>query len=226
VGSQFSGTHPRPERRRLTGTFLHTSGRHLLLIRAEKESDISAVRSLNEAAFQRSAEADLVDALRRQARPIVSLVAGRETIVVGHILFSPVSLEGGSDLKIVGLAPMAVASQHQRTGIGSALVRAGLERCKKLGVLPSRFLVIPSTILASVFCLRRASTSGASTTWPKKHSWWWSLSRVRFAVGQVESSTIEHSARSNPRETNSAALAAREVSRKRFPAFQSPSRLH
>jgi putative acetyltransferase len=118
----------------LTGTFLHTSGRHLLLIRAEKESDISAVRALNEAAFQRPAEADLVDALRRQARPIVSLVAGRETIVVGHILFSPVSLEGGPDLKIMGLAPMAVASQHQRTGIGSALVRAGLERCKKLGV--------------------------------------------------------------------------------------------
>jgi putative acetyltransferase len=134
VGSQFSGTGPRSERRRLTGTFLHTSGRHLLLIRAEKESDISAVRSLNEAAFQRSAEADLVDALRRQARPIVSLVAERETIVVGHILFSPVSLEGGPDLKIMGLAPMAVASRHQRSGIGSALVRAGLEQCKKLGV--------------------------------------------------------------------------------------------
>lgn len=105
-----------------------------MLIRAEKESDISTVRALNVATFQRSAEADLVDALRRQARPIVSLVAERESIVVGHILFSPVSLESGSDLKIMGLAPMAVTSQHQRSGIGSALVRAGLEQCKKLGV--------------------------------------------------------------------------------------------
>ena len=103
-------------------------------IRAEKESDISAVYSLNASTFQRSAEADLVDALRRQARPIVSLVAERETIVVGHILFSPVSLEGWRDLKIMGLAPMAVATQHQRSGIGSALVRAGLEQCKKLGI--------------------------------------------------------------------------------------------
>jgi putative acetyltransferase len=76
-----------------------------MLIRAEKESDISAVYSLNGSTFQRSAEADLVDTLRRQARPIVSLVAERETIVVGHILFSPVSLDGWPDLKIMGIAP-------------------------------------------------------------------------------------------------------------------------
>lgn len=105
-----------------------------MLIRAEQESHISTVHSLNASTFQRSAEADLVDALRRQAHPIVSLVAERETIVVGHILFSPVSLDGWPDLKIMGLGPMAVASQHQRSGIGSALVRAGLEQCKRLGV--------------------------------------------------------------------------------------------
>ncbi len=104
-----------------------------MLIRGEKESDRSAVHALNVSAFKTSAEADLVDALREQATPVVSLVAERSGAVVGHILFSPVTLEGNPGLKIMGLAPMAVIPKYQRNGIGSALVRAGLEQCKQLG---------------------------------------------------------------------------------------------
>jgi putative acetyltransferase len=48
-------------------------------------------------------------------------------------MFSPVSLAGHAGLKIMGIGPMAVAPEHQRKGIGSALVRADLERCKQLG---------------------------------------------------------------------------------------------
>jgi putative acetyltransferase len=48
-------------------------------------------------------------------------------------MFSPVSLAGHPELRIMGLAPMAVVPEHQREGIGSALVRAGLEQCKRLG---------------------------------------------------------------------------------------------
>lgn len=48
-------------------------------------------------------------------------------------MFSPVSLSGHPGLKIMGLAPMAVLPVNQNKGIGSALVRAGLERCKDLG---------------------------------------------------------------------------------------------
>jgi putative acetyltransferase len=102
-------------------------------IRAEQPGDWLAVHRVNESAFETHVEVDLVDALRQQASPIVSLVAEREGSVVGHILFSPVRLPYHPDLKIMGLAPMAVAPQHQRSGIGSALVRAGLERCKELG---------------------------------------------------------------------------------------------
>lgn len=53
--------------------------------------------------------------------------------IVGHILFSPVTLSGHAELKIMGLAPMAVQPAEQRRGIGSALVRAGLERCRQRG---------------------------------------------------------------------------------------------
>ena len=104
-----------------------------MLIRTEEEKNWAAVHALNAAVFETPAEANLVDVLRQQARPVVSLVAEDNQTVVGHILFSPVSLTGHSDLKIMGLAPMAVAQEHQRKGVGSALVRAGLEHCKQLG---------------------------------------------------------------------------------------------
>lgn len=104
-----------------------------MLIRPEEEKDIPAVYSVNAAAFGTSVEADLVDALRRRARPLISLVAEHSNAILGHIMFSPVSLTGHPDLKLMGLAPMAVAPAHQRQGIGSALVRAGLERCKQSG---------------------------------------------------------------------------------------------
>ncbi|NJO12325.1 MAG: N-acetyltransferase [Gammaproteobacteria bacterium] len=103
-------------------------------IRDEEEADREAVHALNAAAFAALAEANLVDALRAQARPVISLVAERAGSVVGHILFSPVTLSGRAGLRIMGLAPMAVEPSHQRQGIGSALVRAGLERCRALGI--------------------------------------------------------------------------------------------
>jgi putative acetyltransferase len=104
-----------------------------MLIRAERDTDRAAIHTVNAAAFPTPAEADLVDALRQQAHPLVSLVAERDGAILGHILFSPVTLEDRTDLRIMGLAPMAVAPEHQRSGIGSALVRAGLDACKQLG---------------------------------------------------------------------------------------------
>ena len=104
-----------------------------MMVRPELPTDAEAVRAVNQAAFETSMEADLVDALREQAEPVVSLVAHDGESVVGHILFSPVTLSGHADLKIMGLAPMAVLPAQQGRGIGSALVRAGLEACKRLG---------------------------------------------------------------------------------------------
>lgn len=102
-------------------------------IRIEKKSDLRFIREVNEAAFETPAEANLVDALREQAQPVISLLAEDGGEIVGHILFSPVMLAGHPELDIMGLAPMAVSPERQRQGIGSALVRAGLDECRNLG---------------------------------------------------------------------------------------------
>jgi len=102
-------------------------------IRAERDNDRDAVHAVNVSAFETPSEANLVDTLREQAQPVVSIVAEENGKVVGHIMFSAVSLSGYPDLKMMGLAPMAVVPEHQRQGIGSALVRAGLEQCRQLG---------------------------------------------------------------------------------------------
>jgi putative acetyltransferase len=106
----------------------------MVLIRPEKHKDIAAIRNVNEQAFGSPAEADLVDALRRNGKATLSLVAEDDGQVVGHILFSPVTIESGDARLVgVGLAPMAVLPELQNRGIGSLLVRHGLEACRQSG---------------------------------------------------------------------------------------------
>ncbi|MCH7872085.1 MAG: N-acetyltransferase [Planctomycetes bacterium] len=97
-------------------------------IRNEKPADASAVRHVNEQAFGRPAEANLVEALTDHDAVTLSLVALDDTKIVGHILFSPVEIESDDAAFVgAGLGPMAVLPQCQRRGIGSQLVRCGLE---------------------------------------------------------------------------------------------------
>jgi putative acetyltransferase len=104
-------------------------------IRCEREADVDQIRELNRAAFGTPAEAGLVDALRRNVEPFISLVADDNGAIAGHIVFSPVLLSSDEALRIAGLAPMAVLPRQQRQGIGSALLRAGLDECRRLGFL-------------------------------------------------------------------------------------------
>lgn len=104
-----------------------------MIVRAEEVRDREPIHALNTAAFETAAEANLVDTLREQARPVVSLVAEDSGTIVGHIMFSPVVVVGHAEVRVMGLAPMAVDPSHQRQGVGAALVRAGLERCRDLG---------------------------------------------------------------------------------------------
>ncbi len=110
-----------------------------VVIRVETSADIDAVRNINVRAFGQPTEADIVNALRMSCRNALSLVAVEDNAVVGHILFTPVTIDGSSIAGGMGLAPMAVIPEKQRMGIGSQLVRAGLERLKQAG---SPFVIV------------------------------------------------------------------------------------
>ena len=104
-----------------------------ITVRRETPEDADHVRRVNELAFGRPREAALVDAVRGSADTL-SLVAVLGQQVVGHILFTAVWIERvGRTTAAVGLGPMAVLPEHQRRGIGSELVRAGLDACRRLG---------------------------------------------------------------------------------------------
>lgn len=104
-----------------------------MIIRREEARDVDAVRIVNERAFGKPDEARIVDALRGLADAI-SLVAVADNQAVGHILFTPVSIDqADARLSATGLAPLAVLPEFQRRGIGSALVKAGLDACRVAG---------------------------------------------------------------------------------------------
>jgi putative acetyltransferase len=106
----------------------------MITIRIENQEDIFQVRTLNEQAFEQPGEANIVDTLRQTCPEYLSLVAEDGTIIVGHILFTPVVIEdSGRKVQGMGLAPMAVSPDRQRQGIGSLLVRGGLRILRDQG---------------------------------------------------------------------------------------------
>jgi putative acetyltransferase len=105
-------------------------------IRKETEGDYSAVRKVNESAFETNEEADLVDSLRKNPNyiPELSLVAEDNGEIIGHILFTPLNIINSEvDNKLLALAPMAILPKYQKKGIGSALIKAGFEKAQELG---------------------------------------------------------------------------------------------
>jgi len=105
-------------------------------IRPERPEDRDAVFDVNRLAFGQENEARLVDALRLSSAfiPELSLVALDGSQVMGHILFTRIIVRGGSQAHdALALAPMAVLPPFQKQGIGSALVRRGLEDARGLG---------------------------------------------------------------------------------------------
>ncbi len=103
-----------------------------MLIRPERPEDHEPIRVVNDEAFGQPDEGAIVDAVRRRGVPMVSLVAADADQLVGHILFTPVTL-APAERRLCGLGPMAVLPSHQRRGIGSRLVRDGLEACRLAG---------------------------------------------------------------------------------------------
>jgi putative acetyltransferase len=111
----------------------------MVAVREETPADAEAIRRVNELAFGGAAEADIVEALRAAGAVTLSLVACDDPTpaasdgVVGHVLFSPVTITGAERVEAVGLGPMAVVPGRQRRGVGGALVAEGIGRLRAAG---------------------------------------------------------------------------------------------
>ena len=106
----------------------------MAVIRPEQPVDIPIIRVLNEQASGRPDEGKIIDAVRQRDEPIISLVAVEDDQIVGHILFSPVTIQSPTAThQAGGLGPVAVRPDHQRRGIGGHLIKHGLRECREAG---------------------------------------------------------------------------------------------
>ena len=140
-------------------------------IRSFGSRDAEAVREVHVKAFVGSEdEARLVEALHAADAAPVSLVALDESCggVVGHVLFSPVEVNNGaSNVRMVGLAPVGVLPEYQGQGVGSRLIRAGLEACREAGYDAVVLLGEPGYY--SRFGFERASDHGFANEYGVDH---------------------------------------------------------
>ncbi|NWG54157.1 MAG: N-acetyltransferase [Hydrogenophilaceae bacterium] len=113
-----------------------------MIIRDAEPEDALAIRAIVASAFGRADEARLVERLRADGDAFIELVAEDEDSgeLIGSILFSPLAIDRpGETLTALALAPVAVRPDRQKDGVGSALIRAGIEQ--------ARFAQAPAIIL-------------------------------------------------------------------------------
>ncbi|MCP4619828.1 MAG: N-acetyltransferase [Bradyrhizobium sp.] len=95
-------------------------------IRLETSGDVAGIRDIVCAVFDGTAEADLIENLRRDGDLLLSMVAENASRLVGHIGFSRLWIEqAGQRTPGVSLAPLSVGADYRRRGVGAALVEKG-----------------------------------------------------------------------------------------------------
>lgn len=106
----------------------------MMMIRPETISDYDAIADVTARAFadvqySDQTEAEIIKRLRNAGALTISLVAIKNDALIGHVAFSPVTIDGEHD-KWFGLGPVSVEPKHQALGIGSTLIWAGLEQLR------------------------------------------------------------------------------------------------
>lgn len=132
----------------------------MIEIREELPADVTAIRQVNNRAFEQDQEGNIVDALRSNGAALLSLVASLNGQVVGHIMYTPSSV---GPLSGAALGPMAVLPEHQRQGIGRQLIEAGNRKLKDAGY--AFIVVVGHADYYPRFGFRPASNHGLTCEW-------------------------------------------------------------
>lgn len=106
-----------------------------ILIRNERKNDYDQITKINDLAFGQKNEGKMIEALRKTSdyNYLLSLVAEIKHKIVGHILFYPIKIRNKANkCTVLSLAPIAVHPEYQNKGIGSKLIKRGLDIAKKL----------------------------------------------------------------------------------------------
>ena len=133
----------------------------LVEVREERAGDVAAIRDVNKCAFGQDQEGNIVDALRSNGAALLSLVAALNGRVVGHIMYSPISV--GDEVTGAALGPMAVLPEHQRQGIGSKLIETGNRKLQDAGC--PFIIVVGHANYYPRFGFRPASIHGIKCEW-------------------------------------------------------------
>jgi putative acetyltransferase len=137
-----------------------------LLIRPETPQDIAAIQRVNNLAFGRTNEGELVVALKalQSFDPRLSLVAEREAEILGYVLFFPITIQAETDsVPALSLGPIAVHPNHQNKGIGGKLIRSGQAQALACGF--TRVVLIGHPKYYPRFGYRKASSWGLTNPW-------------------------------------------------------------
>ena len=108
-------------------------------IRIARETDLDSILKVIESAFsdeENKVIMNLVQELHQETTSpsIKSLVAEVDNQVIGYVSYSPIFLKSDSSISGYILAPLAVSPEHQKQGLGSNLIKSGIDMLTKDGV--------------------------------------------------------------------------------------------
>jgi putative acetyltransferase len=153
----------------------------MIEIRDELPDDDAAVRAVHVLAFGREAEAHLVELLRNSKQAPIALVATTGGQVIGHLMFSPITVaDAFEDFRGIALAPVAILPEFQNQGIGSKLIRNGLEACRRAGY--DAVVVLGHTTYYPRFGFSRATDYGLTNEYDAQEA---------FMVMELRPGTLE-----------------------------------
>ncbi|MDP3459647.1 MAG: N-acetyltransferase [Hyphomonas sp.] len=149
--------------------------------RSARPDDLDAIAALNDAAFGGPDEARIVRQLQADGDSLVSLVAENESGIAGHIEFFRILIDGQPTG--AGLGPMSAKPGLQKTGIGSYLIRTGLEELDMLG--ETIVFVLGHTAYYPKFGFEAETAKPFTAPWSGPH-----FMAIRLAPGGPSSGTL------------------------------------